>query len=138
MEHALDDDVATESILARIESEEGVDRLTAERWFVEMLKFLALAEPGEAAVAHQLVPSEPVDAAWHAFILHTRAYERYCQTTFGHYFHHDPAPPSARQESLVTGTIDYLRTRALVKQRYGKLDEELWPIPVASACDSRP
>lgn len=37
------------------------------------------------------MPSKAVDAAWHAFILDTRAYQRYCRQAFGQLLHHTPA-----------------------------------------------
>lgn len=37
------------------------------------------------------MPSKAVDAAWHACILDTRAYERYCRKAFGRLLHHSPA-----------------------------------------------
>lgn len=37
------------------------------------------------------MPSKVVDSAWHAFILHTRAYEDWCQAAFGKLMHHTPA-----------------------------------------------
>jgi len=32
-----------------------------------------------------------VDTAWHEFILHTKAYEQWCQAAFGRMLHHTPA-----------------------------------------------
>ena len=37
------------------------------------------------------MPSKVVDAMWHEFILHTRAYERFCHRAFGRLLHHTPA-----------------------------------------------
>ena len=37
------------------------------------------------------MPSKVVDAAWHEFILHTRAYEDWCGVAFGKLLHHTPA-----------------------------------------------
>lgn len=37
------------------------------------------------------MPSKAVDAGWHACILDTRAYERYCRNAFGRMLHHTPA-----------------------------------------------
>ena len=37
------------------------------------------------------MPSKVVDAAWHEFILHTRAYQGWCDTAFGTLMHHTPA-----------------------------------------------
>jgi hypothetical protein len=37
------------------------------------------------------MPSQVVDAAWHDFILHTRAYQLWCDAAFGQLLHHTPA-----------------------------------------------
>jgi len=37
------------------------------------------------------MPSKLADEAWHAFILHTRAYEDWCRAAFGSLMHHTPA-----------------------------------------------
>jgi hypothetical protein len=37
------------------------------------------------------MPSRIVDDAWHAFILDTEAYERFCRQAFGRFLHHRPA-----------------------------------------------
>lgn len=37
------------------------------------------------------MPSKVVDTLWHAFILHTRAYENFCHHAFGRLLHHTPA-----------------------------------------------
>lgn len=37
------------------------------------------------------MPSKAVDTLWHAFILHTRAYEEWCQLALGKFLHHTPA-----------------------------------------------
>jgi hypothetical protein len=37
------------------------------------------------------MPSQAVDVAWHAFILHTRLYQHFCQKAFGHFLHHTPS-----------------------------------------------
>lgn len=37
------------------------------------------------------MPSRVVDAAWHDFILHTRAYASWCDAAFGRLLHHTPA-----------------------------------------------
>ena len=36
------------------------------------------------------MPSKGVDALWHAFILDTAEYHRFCRRAFGRYFHHLP------------------------------------------------
>ena len=37
------------------------------------------------------MPSKVVDTAWHAYILHTQGYARWCQAAFGGMLHHTPA-----------------------------------------------
>lgn len=37
------------------------------------------------------MPSRVVDTAWHEFILHTQAYQTWCQAAFGRMLHHSPA-----------------------------------------------
>lgn len=52
------------------------------------------------------MPSKAVDAAWHAFILDTRAYARFCEKAFGRMLHHTPAealPPSKAPLALRQG-----------------------------------
>ncbi|MGL4232141.1 MAG: glycine-rich domain-containing protein, partial [Casimicrobium sp.] len=36
------------------------------------------------------MPSKVVDDAWHEFILLTRQYQRFCESAFGKYLHHEP------------------------------------------------
>lgn len=56
----------------------------AQSGYREFLK-LAAKYPGTPAV-----PSEQVDAFWHAHILDTRRYASDCETIFGYVLHHDP------------------------------------------------
>jgi len=37
------------------------------------------------------MPSRVVDVLWHEFILHTQAYQRWCDIALGHFLHHTPA-----------------------------------------------
>jgi hypothetical protein len=37
------------------------------------------------------MPSQVVDAMWHEFILHTRAYQDWCELALGWFLHHTPA-----------------------------------------------
>lgn len=41
------------------------------------------------------MPSQVVDDAWHAFILFTRGYQRFCSRAFGRFLHHTPAEAMA-------------------------------------------
>ncbi len=50
--------------------------------------FLACSRSQKKFVA---MPSKAVDAMWHEFILHTKAYEAWCSVALGHFLHHTPA-----------------------------------------------
>lgn len=50
--------------------------------------FLACLRSRKKFVA---MPSQVVDAMWHEFILHTRAYRDWCEFTLGRFLHHTPA-----------------------------------------------
>ena len=50
--------------------------------------FLACLRSKKQYVA---MPSQVVDVMWHEFILHTRAYQDWCQLALGWFLHHTPA-----------------------------------------------
>jgi hypothetical protein len=50
--------------------------------------FLACSRSKKQFVA---MPSKAVDAMWHEFILHTKAYNRWCDLGLGRFLHHTPA-----------------------------------------------
>jgi hypothetical protein len=43
------------------------------------------------------MPSKAVDAMWHEFILHTKAYDNWCQLALGYFLHHTPAEVLGQQ-----------------------------------------
>jgi hypothetical protein len=110
-----------DAVIRRIMEEQGVDRDTATAWFDEMLVFLELC----AESKELLSPPKQIDAAWHAFILHTRDYEAYCRERFGRVIHHQPtegADPTAYQRA-------YERRQSWSQ---GGADPALWAMPIAS------
>jgi hypothetical protein len=56
--------------------------------------FLACSRSKRQFVA---MPSKAVDAMWHEFILHTKAYQQWCELALGHFLHHTPAEALGRQ-----------------------------------------
>ena len=50
--------------------------------------FLAYLTGGKRQVA---MPSQVADDLWHEFILHTKAYQDFCNAAFGRFLHHTPA-----------------------------------------------
>lgn len=124
---APDEDVAR-AVVARIAKDNDVSSETAERWLSEALKFLGLSRSAASRDRPVfLVPSAPVDAAWHAFLLHTRQYRDYCESAFGAFVDHDPAPVDSPFDWSML--LHYLRTRVLMEDHYGAIDEDLWPLP---------
>ncbi len=65
---------------------DGRDCDLIERGFRQF--FLACLRSDGKFVA---MPSKAVDAFWHEFILHTRAYRDWCDLTLGRFLHHTPA-----------------------------------------------
>jgi uncharacterized membrane protein YgcG len=108
---------SNEAVISRIQEDAGIDRETARAWFNEMLIFLDLAADSKDFIS----PPGPIDAAWHAFILHTRDYEAYCRERFGRVIHHlptkEPNPKAYRRA--------YER-----RARHGEADPAIWAVPV--------
>jgi hypothetical protein len=83
-----------------------------------MVSFLTVSNEVDLPLA----PSEPVDDAWHVFLLHTRTYAEFCRSELGCFAHHEPGGPSGEGHATA-----YHRTLELLRRRYGELDPELWP-----------
>lgn len=49
------------------------------------------------------MPSQVADDAWHAFILHTRYYQDFCNQAFGRFLHHTPAEAMSTQTLATEG-----------------------------------
>jgi hypothetical protein len=107
---------SNEAVIERIQVEAGIDRDTARAWFNEMLIFLDLAADSKDFIS----PPGPVDAAWHAFILHTRDYEAYCRERFGRVIHHEPT---------VEPDPDAYRRAYERRARQGQTDPAIWAVP---------
>lgn len=49
------------------------------------------------------MPSQVADDAWHAFILHTRVYQDFCNKAFGRFLHHTPAEAMSTPTQATAG-----------------------------------
>jgi hypothetical protein len=49
------------------------------------------------------MPSQVADDAWHAFILHTRVYQDFCNKAFGRFLHHTPAESMSSPTQATAG-----------------------------------
>lgn len=80
---------------ARRDGERLWDDERVARALQEYRQFLALMFWHPEAF---LVPSEDIDEAWHAHVLHTARYEADCETIFGRFQHHAPSSGAAVEE----------------------------------------
>lgn len=57
----------------------------------------------------RLAMSETVDAGWHAFLLHSQDYARFCEENLGYFLHHvPPAPGVSMDEEEIARTLPAL------------------------------
>lgn len=98
-----------DGVIERLINKENMDKGTANKAFIEMLRFLYLCNISEKPVS----PSEIADEAWHAFILFTKDYHKFCDDFFGHYMHHQPfdGRPELKEKmpEIIAHTIGLLK-----------------------------
>ncbi|WP_030567868.1 glycine-rich domain-containing protein [Streptomyces aureocirculatus] len=93
----------------------------ADRGVGQMLAFVAASARSDKPLS----PSPLVDDFWHAFLLHTKAYQDFCEQTFGSFVHHQPGfldkDEHGGGKTLRERTVD-----AITLAGY-ELDMEFWP-----------
>ncbi|WP_052874800.1 hypothetical protein [Streptomyces sp. NBC_01439] len=107
----------------------GYDQTKAERATDQALAFLGTV--GTATV--KMVPSDDVDAALHAFILHTADYRDFCEKFAGRFLEHNPRPGGGgRVLEEVQATAHAMKAKGFM------VLDDLWTVDGASAaqCDS--
>lgn len=125
------------AVVRRIAKDECLTEEEAGRAFSGMLQFLYVT----ATVTGRGGPPYYIDAAWHAFILHTRDYAEFCDRYFGRFLHHQPLDASEGTEDssaearAVAGNASYAQIRAAAAARF-ELDETIWPDPSPLRSDS--
>ena len=119
----LVDPEVTERLARRITADHPeITEAIARRIVGQAAAFIATSgsQPGQS-----LAPSQLVDYGWHAFILHTVDYARFCEQVVGRFVHHVPTdedyeapggPPATRERIIA----------AITAAGYA-VDEELWP-----------
>ncbi|MGW4950685.1 glycine-rich domain-containing protein [Streptomyces parvulus] len=109
-----------------------VRRITADH--PEISEAVARRIVGQAAAfvaasgrypGQSLAPSQLVDYGWHAFILHTVDYARFCERVVGAFVHHVPTDEGDVTPSAARATRE--RTLAAISTAGYTVDEELWP-----------
>ncbi|MGX1953098.1 hypothetical protein ACWIGY_22735 [Streptomyces anulatus] len=107
----------------------GQDREKAERAADQALAFVATV----ATATVKMVPSDDVDAAFHAFILHTTAYREFCETYAGRFLEHNPRPGAGgRALGEVQATAHAMKAAGFM------VLDDLWTVDGESAaqCDA--
>lgn len=111
-----------------------VRRITADH--PEISEAAARRSVGQAAAfiaasgrapGQSLAPSQLVDYAWHAFILHTVDYARFCERVVGAFVHHVPTDEDEDEETPDVAAATRERTLAAIAAAGYTIDEELWP-----------
>ncbi|WP_433225637.1 hypothetical protein [Actinomadura formosensis] len=81
----------------------------------------------------RLAMSETVDAGWHAFILHSQDYERFCEENLGYYLHH--VPPAL---GVTMGEEEIARTLPALHATGYRVDAEHWTGAAYPCCPPNP
>ncbi|MCO1597656.1 hypothetical protein M8C17_21120 [Micromonospora sp. RHAY321] len=83
--------------------------------------------------SYRVVPTEPVDAAWHVSLQHTEPYHAACQQIAGGFVHHVPI----LTEGMADGSsMEY--TRQALKTTGYYIDPEFWDGEAKSCCPPNP
>ncbi|STX28172.1 Uncharacterized conserved protein [Legionella beliardensis] len=82
----------------------------AHQLFRDLLAWMWLTLQRKSDNRHTFLfgPLLPLDTLWHAFILHTRDYQAFCQLYFGQFFHHDVEPIGQAHEVSPDELADFL------------------------------
>ncbi|WP_418956806.1 glycine-rich domain-containing protein [Streptomyces tritici] len=107
----------------------GYSQEKAERATDQALAFVATV--GTATV--KMVPSDDVDGALHAFILHTPDYREFCHKHAGRFLEHNPRPGGGgRVLEEVQATAHAMKAKGFMVM------DDLWTVDGANAaqCDS--
>jgi len=118
---SLVSDELFECLVARVERDEGHEPELAVRIVDQALAFL-----GTCAVhrGEPLSPSRMVDAGWHAFVLHTREYRRFCRRIAGRFIDHVPTDNLPAGPGELASPLH--RTVAAMRIIGYAVDDELW------------
>lgn len=103
-----------------------VTRHYAERMMGQALVFLKAQASIVRARAEgkpwvRIVPTVPVDPAWHAFMLRSQAYAEFCSKYAGRFIHHVPF----QDEAILSGDTLEVTIPALERTGY-HVDLEFW------------
>ncbi|MEW2507897.1 hypothetical protein AB0878_46290 [Amycolatopsis sp. NPDC047767] len=119
------------TLTRRVVAEDHLDHQLAERIVDQALAFLAACADNNGG---SLAPSEQVDLGWHAFVLHTRDYARFCDEVAGRFIHHVPTEPDDPDASGGTAHAVLSRTVAAIESAGFAVDDDLWSCGPTGTC----
>ncbi len=70
--------------------------------------------------------SDVVDPFWHAHIIHTKQYTKFCENVFGEYIHHEPLDHELFQDVNDVRVL-YHYTVGIMSEYFKKLDSDFYP-----------
>jgi hypothetical protein len=111
---------ALERVIWRLVDRDGYTEEMACKLREEFLRFASLTFITDGPIS----PSPSVDDFWHAFILHTKDYEEFCQKHFGHYLHHEPKDHRLPRDDR--DPTPGIHTKALIEAAYPEYDRGIW------------
>lgn len=111
-----------ETVVARHMKEDRVSKKRAKMHERELRRYLAIC----ALHPSERFPMFPkVDGAWHAFLLHTKDYRRFCETVAGRFIDH---APNNGTEDRVEVAASYTRFKAFYEFYFdAPPSAEFWP-----------
>lgn len=121
---ALDLSAVVERLI-QLENWSEEETLTACQYYRNYL-YLLIKYPH-----YELPPSKEIDEVWHAHILHTEDYQRFCQAVFGHFLHHQPH--HSKNNTLSKEELECLfesQTQKLHYEEFGDYIYAIKPIPL--------
>lgn len=101
-------------LIKRFCTEQKTSEADARERFREIKKFLLLCAANRG---RRYCPSPSIDQMWHAFMLHSRAYFRFCDL-LGGFVHHEPS--DGHDQASYADTITSLRNV------FGKAHPKYW------------
>jgi hypothetical protein len=83
----------------------------SQQLFTDLLGWMWLTVYRKTSERHTYLfgPLLDMDSLWHAFILHTRDYQLFCERYFGNYFHHDIEPIGHEHELTPDQMANFLQ-----------------------------
>lgn len=109
-----------ERVIWRLVEQDGCTEEDARALRIEFLRFFSIAFVSDK----QISPSPLVDKFWHAFILHTRDYEDFCNRHLGHFFHHEPKDHTHTKSAADPSPGLY--TKAMIEEIFPTYDKDTW------------